>query len=212
MAIKGLTMIESRMEAIDPSSFRYQILDSAKRFKTNWIELAKLLYTVKKDKLYKEWGYISFDNYCSKELGIRKQTAFKLLSSYYFLTKEEPDFLNEETLKNKSPKELPNYESIDILRRAKDKDLKETDYSQLRELVLQRALEPKEVGRQYRSMLWAVKSVDPEEERRKKRLTTIKRLISTLKNLKKEVELLNLLPDKPIQEIDKLIKILEAEI
>lgn len=212
MIPKGVVDIESKMEGIEPSSFRWQVLDAARRFKTNWIELAKFLYEVKKDRLFKDWGYISFDTYCTKEIGIRKQTAFKLLSSYYFLTKEEPQFLEEENLRNKDPKALPNYEAIDIIRRAKGKkELNKEDYNRLKEAVFSNATEPREVGKQYRSLLAAVKSVNPEEERRKKRIITIKRLISTLKNLRKEVELLNLLPDKPIREIDKLIKSIEAE-
>lgn len=213
MIPKGVVDIESKMEGIEPSSFRWQVLDAARRFKTNWIELAKFLYTVKKDKLFKEWGYISFDTYCTKEIGIRKQTAFKLLSSYYFLTREEPQFLEEENLRKKDPKALPNYEAIDIIRRAKGKkELNKEDYNRLKEAVFSNATEPREVGKQYRSLLAAVKSVNPEEERRKKRMITIKRLISTLKNLRKEVELLNLLPDKPVKEIDRLIKSIESEI
>lgn len=191
---------------IETSVFRDQVLDAAKKFKANWIELAKLLFTVKRDKLFKEWGHISFDTYCAKEIGIRKQTAFKLLSSYYFLKKEEPQLIDEE-------KTLPGYESINILRRARaNKNIKEDDYSRLKQEVLERDTEPREIGKQYRSMLSRVKAVNPEEERNNKRVTTIKRLISTLKILRKEVEFLKLLPDKYIIEVSKIISSLEGEL
>lgn len=191
---------------IETSAFRDQVLEAAKRFKANWIDLAKLLYTVKKDKLFKEWGYISFDSYCTKEIRIRKQTAFKLLNSYYFLTHEEPQSLEDTNA-------LPNYEAINILRRARqNKELKDTDYDHLREEVFSKAAEPREIGKQYRSMLWAVKSSDPKEERINRRITTIKRLISTLKTLRKETELLKLLPLKILKDTDRIISFLEEEL
>lgn len=201
------------MEGLDPSSFRYQVLDASRRFKTNWVELAKYLYIIKKDKLYKEWGYIGLDNYCTKEIGIKKQTAFKLLSSYYFLTREDPEFLEEEILQKKDPKTLPGYEAINILRRAKgNKGLTQEDYNHLKEEVLGKAIEPREVGKQYRSMLSLVKNIDPEEEKKIRRITTIKRLIGTLKTLRKEVEILKLLPDKFTKQIDSIISNLELKI
>ncbi len=213
MQTKGISAIESKMEDIPPSSFRWQVLDAARRFKTNWIDLAKYLYSVKRDRLFKEWGYISFDTYCTKEIGIKKQTAFKLLSSYYFLTREEPQLLEEETLQKKEPGSLPNYEAINILRRAKaNKDLREEDYNNLKEAVFERATEPREVGKQFRSMLRAIKNINPEKERKQKRIHTIKRLLSTLKALRREVVLLNILPDRPIKDIDKAISSLEREL
>ena len=213
MKTKAITDIELKMETIDESSFRYQALDAAKKFKINWIELAKYLYQIRTDKLFKEWGYISFDTYCTKEIGIKKQTAFKLLSSYYFLIREEPDFLQEDNLKTKGPSTLPHYEAVNILRRAKtNKNMNTSDYNRLKESVLQRASEPREVGKQFRSMLWAVKSVDPEKERRNRSIATIKRLITTFKTLKKEAELLKLLPEKLIKEAERVVFSIETKI
>ncbi|MDD5595453.1 MAG: hypothetical protein PHY94_04300, partial [Candidatus Omnitrophica bacterium] len=93
---KSLENIEEKMGQLDENSFRYHVLENAKGFKSSWIELGRSLYTVLKDKLYKEWGYGSFDIYTVKEIGIRKQTAMKLLRSYYFLEKEEPAYLKSD--------------------------------------------------------------------------------------------------------------------
>ena len=82
---KSLQNIEEKMKGLDENSLRYHILESAKSFKTSWVELGRSLYSVWKDKLYKEWGYSTMDAYTGKEIGIRKQTAMKLLKSYYFL-------------------------------------------------------------------------------------------------------------------------------
>lgn len=213
MKTKALSNIESKMNEIDESSMRYQILNSARNFKTSWLELAQYLYSVNKDKLFKSWGYISFETYCVKEIGIKKQTASKLLNSYYFLSKEEPQYLDEDIRKEKPPVSLPDYEAINVLRKAKkNKGISDTDYGRLKENVFEKAVEPKEVGKQFRSMLARMNEVDPEEERKTRRISTIKRMITTLKNLKKEVEILKLLPEKILKDTDKIILSLEENL
>lgn len=92
---KSLRDIEERMGHLDEHSFRYHVLENAKNFKTSWIELGRSLYTVWKDKLYKEWGYSAFDTYAIREIGIRKHTAMKLLRSYYFWRKRSQNILKK---------------------------------------------------------------------------------------------------------------------
>lgn len=207
--------LDSNIEDTDISLLRSQILDVAKKFKTNWLELAKHLYIIKKKKLFKDWGYMDFEGYCTKEIAIKKQTAFKLLSTYYFLTHEEPKFLEEEIIQKNDPKTLPPFESIDILRKAKaktKKDLSEEDYNHLKDVVLEKSMEPKEIGKQFKSMLWAAKEVDPEEARTNKRVATIRRFVGTLKGLKKEIEILKLFPDKILKDVNNIIFSLESEL
>ena len=132
---KSLKHIEAKMENLDVNSLRYHILESAKNFKCSWIELGRSLYSVWKDKMYKEWGYVNFDVYVSREIGIRKQTAMKLLKSYYFLEKEEPQYLKNEYAALAEPAQLPSYESVNILRQAKNnKGLDEDDYRRLKRI------------------------------------------------------------------------------
>lgn len=213
MRTEGRDIIEAGVENVNGVSFRNQVLAAARRFKSNWVELAQYLYKIKKDRLFKEWGYSTLEGYYTKEIGIKKQTAFKLLSSYYFLTREEPHFLERNNLESGNPRTLPHYEAVNVLRRAKaNKELKENDYKRLREDVFEKASEPREVGKQFRSMLWAAKSIDPEKERVQRRLVSIKRLLSTFKSLAKEAELLKLLPGKIIKEAEKVVSSIETEI
>ena len=51
---KTLENIERLMENTNSDAVRYRVLQSAKNFKTSWIELGQSLYTVWKDKLYRE--------------------------------------------------------------------------------------------------------------------------------------------------------------
>ncbi len=213
MKTDDLDIIEVNSGGMDEAPFRQQVLDAARRFKSNWVELAKYLYKIKKDRLFKEWGYTTLEGYYTKEIGIKKQTAFKLLSSYYFLTREEPQFLERNNLASGNPRTLPHYEAVNVLRKAKaNKELKDNDYQRLREDVFDKASEPREVGKQFRSMLWAAKSVDPEEERQRRRLVSVKRLLSTFNSLKKEAELLKLLPGKLLEQAEKVISAIEEKI
>ena len=210
---KSLDRIDRQMKGMDKDSIRYHILQSVKQFKTSWIDLGQALYSVWKDKLFKEWGYRSFENYTSREIGIRKQTAMKLLRSYYFLEKEEPSYLEKDYTESSEVSRLPTYEAVDVLRIAKNKKtLDDSDYDSLKEKVFHKGKAAVEVKKDLTQLLKERQELEPEEARRKRREATVKRLLSTLKTLKRDVELLKLLPAKIIDETNRLIQKIEAEI
>jgi len=93
---KALDRIESQLETLDDNSLRHHCLTCAKEFKTSWIELGRALYAVSKNKSYRDWGFNSFEGYAAKEIGVRKQTAMKLIKSYMFLEKEEAWYLEHQ--------------------------------------------------------------------------------------------------------------------
>ncbi len=201
------------MENLDKNSLRYQILENAKNFKTSWIELGRSLYTVFKDKLYKEWGYGSFDIYVSREIGIRKQTAMKLLRSYYFLEKEEPLYLKPDYIQSADTAAIPNYESVDLLRRAKYKPaLDDNDYAALKKDVFEKGRDAAAIKKDLTSLIRQREEFQPEEARKRKRAIVVHRLLSTLKSLRKEIEISKLLPAGLIKETTALINKLEEEI
>lgn len=210
---KAISHIEEKMEKTDQESLRYQILQSARRFKTSWIELGQYLQTVWRDKHYKSWGYTSFESYCSKEIAIKHSTALKLLRSYYFLEREEPSFLKARLSETEKVVKLPSCDSVDILRLAKDKKgLNEKDYKTLRYKVLDEGEDPKEVRSELKSILESYPGDPSEDEKRKKQQVTIKRLLGTLKNLKTEIELSGILSQKLAKEIDQLIAKIGSEL
>ena len=210
---KSLEAIEEKMTGIDTESLRYQILQNAKNFKTSWIDLGQALYSVWKDKLYKDWGFLTFDAYTSKEIGIRKNTALKLLKTYYFLEKEEPHLLNKEYVETKDAAEVPSYESVDVLRLAKKKQmLDESDYKRFKNDILQKGRDAREVKKDLTALIKQREELEPEEARRKKRGATIKRLLSVLKSLKREIEVTKVLPSDILKQINALISRMEAEV
>jgi hypothetical protein len=162
---KAIHDIEERMENTDPESFRYKVLESAKGFKSSWIELGQYLFTVYKDKLYKDWGYLTFEAYCAKEIGIRQATAVKLLKSYAFLETEEPQFLKRENIEDRQPKNIPSVDAVNSLRLAKsNEDISEKDYRELREDVLDDAKDDDEVKKKIKYILKAKTRPDGPED------------------------------------------------
>ena len=209
---KTISDIENKMLGLDEKSLRYQTLQSAKRFKTTWVELGHYLQTVWRGKHYKSWGYVSFESYCRKEIGIRTSTALKLLRSYYFLEREEPTFLKTKLIDSNKIIELPSVDSVDILRLVRDKKgLDEEDYKILRHSVLDKGEEPKEIRSKLRSILESYAESDPEEKQKKKYRATINRFLSTLRNLKREIEHSAMLSKRIVGEVDRLIAKIEAE-
>jgi hypothetical protein len=210
---KALKNIEAKMENLDVNSLRYHILESAKNFKCSWIELGRSLYSVWKDKMYKEWGYAGFDLYASREIGIRKQTAMKLLKSYYFLEKEEPQYLKDEYADTVKPANLPSYESVNILRQAKNnKNLDAQDYHDLKKEVFEKGKDASELKKNLGVIIRQRQELDPEEALQKKRSSVLKRLLGQLRSLKQEVGVLKLLPAALVKDLDTLIKDIDQEI
>jgi len=201
------------MQDLNGDSLRYHVLESAKNFKSSWLELGRSLYSVWKDKLYKEWGYNSFDNYSAREIGIRKQTAMKLLRSYYFLEKEEPGYIKEDYLQGAEPSKVPSFESVDVLRMAKNKKtLDKEDYENLKKDIFEKGKDFREVRKDLTSLIRSRQELEPEEAQERKRTSTVRRFIGTLKAIKQEMEILKLLPAPLVKEVSSLIEKLEREL
>lgn len=218
LGTKSLAGIEQRLEETEEGSIRHRILRSAKNFKVSWIDLGQSLYAAWKDKLYREWGYTTFEAYTAREIGIKKTTALKLLKSYYFLEKEEPVYLQKErsSADSADPSEVasaPSYESVNLLRLAKNKKtIDEDEYRGLKKDVFESGKDAGDLRRSLAGFMRQREELDPEEARRKKRSAALKRLVSTLKTLKINIESSKMLPASLLKETAGLIAKIEAEI
>jgi hypothetical protein len=210
---KAIQKIESKMEGLDESSIRYRVLRNVINFKTSWIELGQSLYSVWKDKLYRDWGYLTFEAYASKEIGVRKETAMKLLRSYYFLEKEEPQYLKREANDPSGAASLPGYEAVNLLRLAKNKkEINESDYESLKKNVFEKGKDVRDVRKDLTAIIRQREELDPQEARRRRKETVVKRVVATLKALKNDIEISKLLPSSAIKDINDLIAKLEEEV
>jgi hypothetical protein len=125
--------IQKKAQSVPPGTFRHTVLVAAKRFKSTWAELGKLLVQVRDEAKYEEWGYPSFEAYCLKELHIKKQTALKLTRSFSFLAKHEPpEAVKEEDF----PQRAPAFEVVEVLADAADRgQLSPSEYRSLRDSI-----------------------------------------------------------------------------
>ncbi len=130
---RGERHIEKIMLELDPNSERYQVLDTAKRFKSSWVELGDKLLQVSSTSRFREWGYASFDEYCAHEIRIKKVTADKLTLAYRYMERQEPELL----ARREELKPLPDYRTVDLLRRAREeKSFSDEEYAELRNSVV----------------------------------------------------------------------------
>jgi len=204
---KSLQKIEERMAVAAPGTIRYEALEAAKRFKSSWIDLGRVLWTVHREKKYREWGYLTFEAYCAKEISIRDATAKKLLHSYYFLEREEPTLLK--SLTQESPAQQPSVEAVNTLRLLKNrKEVPEEGYQRIRSYVLEKGKDPVEVRREARALIEESRP-DGEERELARRQAGLRRLVGTMKMLRRELEGQESVPRKLLGEIDVLAKKLE---
>ena len=210
---KSIEKLEEKIRQACDDPLRREVLESAKFFKTSWIELGRCLYTIYKDKKYKEWGYNEFENYTSKEIGIRKETSLKLLRSYFFLEKEEPEYLRSQSRKDAPAGNIPTYEAVDVLRQAKNKKfLGEEEYKHLKSQIFDKGKDGREVKKDLAALIRSREELEPEEAWEKKRTIVLKRLLSVLRSLKDEAKSSKLVSAQIIKEAESLIYKLESEI
>lgn len=178
---KSELIIEQLMRELDPSSPRYRVLSTARQFKSSWVELGEQLMKVKNDGEFQGWGYESFDDYCSREIRIRKETARKLTLAYRYLEQEEPELISAE----RRLQPLPDYRAIDLLRQAREEQqFSEDEYAQLRESIIENERSLPTVQKQFREVahMRNPPEIDPLKQIRSA-LTTARRLNDQLEEL-----------------------------
>ncbi len=135
--------LAARAEELPAGSTRRKVLEGAKRFKAAWVEFARLLAEVRRDELWREWGYPSFDRYCSGELFIKRATAEKLTASFGFLERHEPRLAE-----GRGDGAAPPFEVIEVLSRAEAAGrLSAAGWRELRDEVMERPPTPAALNR-----------------------------------------------------------------
>ena len=125
-------VISRNMPEVEPGSLRQTVLLAAKRFKSSWVELGKLLAKVRNNSTFTEWGYPTFDAYCLSELRIKKQTADKLTRNFGFLEKHEPQVMRTPELAEAAPA----FEVVEVLAQAEERgQLSATEYKSIRDSI-----------------------------------------------------------------------------
>lgn len=195
---KGSQHIEQLMRQLPPESERYQVLATAKQFKSSWVELGEWLAKVSNKKQFSEWGFTSFEDYCTKEIRIRRQTAEKLLLAFRFLERREPSLLERN---EKRP--LPDYRSIDLLRKADEREhFSMEEYSELRQAVIEEERNHPSVAKRFRDMTHSHQPEQKTLHQHRNALLAAKRLATSLQEIAE-------VPEELSQAVVQLIGFLE---
>jgi hypothetical protein len=130
---KSAQVLAQKLEQLEPGTPRYEALETARRFKTSWVELGEVLWGVQRKRMFERWGYPSFESYCQDEIRIKPRTAAKLTASYNFLKEEEPAVLKRDGIQ----RPIPDPDAVEVLRRAKEEDrLGDDEYRKIKDLAL----------------------------------------------------------------------------
>ncbi len=199
----GEKHIENIMKELDPGSDRYQVLDTARRFKSSWVELGQQLLHVNHDRLYQGWGYENFEDYCAKEIRIKKPTAQKLTQAYRFLEKDEPQLLARQT----ELKPLPDYRSVDLLRQAREeKAFTDEEYAELRNAVVEEERSHPTVLKRFKEV---ASSKEPPQDNP---LPQIKSGLSAARRLQTTLFDLPGIPEDYPEQLERIISYLEDQV
>ncbi len=197
---KGSQHIEQLMQQLPPESERYQVLATAKQFKSSWVELGEWLTKVSNNKRFSEWGFTSFEDYCTKEVRIRRQTVEKLLLAFRFLERKEPGLLHR-----KEGWPLPDYRSVDLLRQAdEEKQFSMEEYSELRQAVIEEERNHPSIAKRFRDMAHSHQPEQKTIHQHRNALMAAKRLSTSLQGIPD-------VPEELTQAVGHLIGFLEAK-
>lgn len=175
----GARHIEQLMRQLSPDSERYRVLASARQFKSSWAELGEWLARVCMSNQFSEWGYTTFEDYCTREIRIRTKTAEKLLLAYRFLERKEPGLLE-----SRDGRPLPDYRSVDLLRQAdEERPFSAAEYGELREAVIEKERSHPSVARQFRDLDHAYQPEMKTSHQYRNALLAAKRLSTSLQDI-----------------------------
>lgn len=200
---KGQLLIERIMQELDPESDRYQVLATAKRFKSSWVELGEKLLRVSREGLFRQWGYDSFEEYCSREVRIKKPTAEKLTLAYRYMEKDEPELISRRT----ELKPPPDFRSVDLLRRAREEeDFNDEEYAELRRAVVEEERSHPTVLKRFKEVS-AARSDEPIDPK-----IPLKAALAAARRLDSALHALPQPPEQHLENLSGLIANLEEEL
>ncbi|NQU64926.1 MAG: hypothetical protein HQ517_11700, partial [SAR324 cluster bacterium] len=164
------------IEKLDPNSHRKRLIDAARAFKSNWVMFGEYLTKIASEKLYLDWGYQSFEDYCKLEIRIKKNTAMKLTNAYFFVTQSEPSISE-----NFESKGVPELDVVSFLHKAKQNENCTPEiFNDLKEAAIEKGQSGPMLARRFRQMTTSVGN-DDKNQYIEQSLALIKRLQEKLK-------------------------------
>lgn len=165
--------------ADDPE--RQNMVAIARRFKASWFELGEALLASRKSERWRDWGHKTFEDYCTKELHLKRETVEKLTGSYAFLKARAPEVLNRDA--RRAP--LPSYQAVDFWRRAEEEatDAPPEVLAELRERVIENGESLPSLSRVYKPVLFPVDEETALKDGRQRLANMVKRMSGMLEDM-----------------------------
>ena len=175
---------------------RAELIARVRRFKASWFELGEALTEIKRSEGYKKWGHANFEDYCKKELHLKRDTADKLTGSFAFLRTKAPEVLRRDG--RDAP--IPTYQAVDFLRRAEEEsEAPEETLTEIRRHVLDEGTPLPKIARLYREAVFPLDN----EEQNEKRLQSMSSTINRLMELMAQARADKLVPEQLCAEVEE---------
>lgn len=177
------------------TGYREKLVDTSKNFKTNWLNLGELLSKVASEKLYVEWGFRHFEDYCKEELKIKKSTAIKLTNAYFFIRQEDPDLKDKDL----------DLDVIKVLQKAKrDDDVSDEAYSELKDLATDKKRSSQTINKRYKDLTKEEEDTTQAQEFNKNTSMAARRLLQRIRH--------NIsIPEKYKETLNEMVSFFDAE-
>ena len=167
--------LAAKAREVPAGSFRHSVLTAARRFKASWVELGNMLVKVRDEASFTEWGYPTFEAYCSKELHIRNATADKLTRSFSFLSKHEPTAVANDNIVEVAPA----FEVVEVLAGAEERgQLSADEYQSIRESIWNPEKPASELRREFTERYPAPAPTKPAEDVQVRKLALMARKLA----------------------------------
>jgi hypothetical protein len=191
------------VHAQDPE--RAEVIARVRRFKAGWYELAEVLVELRRSERWRRWGHASFEDYCRKELHLRRDTVDKLTGSFSFLSRRAPEALRRDG----RDEPIPSYQAVDFWRRAEEEaEAPAETVEEIRREVLDEGASLPRLSRVYRQVVFPVEPEEDEARRRKQLKQAVDRLIEQLAHARAD----GAVPDELCAEIEEPLARLAAHL
>lgn len=171
--------MEDTMLAFADDPERVDVLGKARHFKRTWIELAEALSGVYERESWLRWGHASFDDYCRKELHLKKGTVSKLLGSFRFLQNTAPRLLERSLREPDAP--VPSLQAVDFMARAVDRGAADEEtMEEMHRAVFEEGADAPVLSRRFKEVAFPVDEGEKRDKLRGQLAHTARKLASLL--------------------------------
>lgn len=171
--------MEDTMLAVAGDPERVDVLNKARHFKRSWLELAEALTSVYERESWVQWSYASFDDYCRKELHLKKGTVAKLLGSFRFLKSHAPRVLERSHAEPMAS--VPSLQAVDFVARAADRGAVDQEtMEEIERAAFEEGAEAPLLSRRFKEVAFPVDEGERMDKLRGQITTTARRLASLI--------------------------------